>query len=129
MPTVAIAVLLLLHVPPDVALVSVADCPVQITEVPAIAPIAALMLTVVVLVQPVPIVYVITEVPGALPVTTPVVLPMVATDVVADVHVPPDEAEASVVVLPTQVFVVPVMAAGRFITENDLLVLQPPVNV
>lgn len=129
MPTVAIAVLLLVHVPPDVALVSVAVCPVQITEAPAIALIAAFMLTVAVLLQPVPIAYVMVEVPVAIPVTTPVVLPIVATDVVADVHVPPEVAEASVVVLPTQVVVLPVMAAGRFITENDLLVLQPPGNV
>lgn len=125
----AIAVLLLVHVPPDVALVSVAVCPVQITEAPAIALIAAFMLTVAVLLQPVPIAYVMVEVPVAIPVTTPVVLPIVATDVVADVHVPPEVAEASVVVLPTQVVVLPVMAAGRFITENDLLVLQPPGNV
>lgn len=125
----AIAVLLLVHVPPDVALVSVAVCPVQITEAPAIALIAAFMLTVAVLLQPVPIAYVMVEVPVAIPVTTPVVLPIVATDVVADVHVPPEVAEASVVVLPTQVVVLPVMATGRFITENDLLVLQPPGNV
>lgn len=128
-PTVAIAVLLLVHVPPGVELVSVAVCPVQTTDGPAIEPMAELMFTVVVLLQPVPTAYVIKDVPLAMPVTIPVVLPIVATEVVADDHVPPDVVEASIVVLPTQVLVVPVMAAGRFITENALVVVQPPGKV
>ena len=54
--------------------------------------------------------YEITDEPAETPVTTPVAL-TVATEVLEDVQVPPDVADANCVVKPEQTFVAPVMAA------------------
>jgi hypothetical protein len=59
---------------------------------------------------------VITEVPDETPVMTPVVGLTVATDGVALLHVPPDGVLLSVVVDPTNTYVVPVMAVGKAFT-------------
>ena len=53
------------------------------------------------------------EVPTATPVTNPVEEITVATDVFPEVHVPPEDASVSVVVLPTHTDVVPVMAPAE----------------
>jgi hypothetical protein len=57
--------------------------------------------------------YVIFVVPAILPVAIPVVRPMLATAELSLVHVPPDVAERSVPMLPSQMAAGPVMAAGR----------------
>src|ERR1019366_9069008 len=80
LPTVATAVLLLLHVPPGVASVSVVVLPAQTVAVPVTDDGNAFTVTVAEAVQPPDVVYVIDAVPGAMPETTPV-LPTVATAV------------------------------------------------
>jgi hypothetical protein len=84
------------QVPPDVVLLRHAVAPMHTELVPVIAAGAGDTKTVVVLVQPEPSEYVITELPVATPHTTPVVEPMTATAVLLLVHVPPVDALLSV---------------------------------
>jgi hypothetical protein len=65
---------------------------------------------------------VIVTVPEATPVTTPVVEPTVAIAVLLLLHVPPDVALLSVVILPGHTLAVPVMGDnGLFLkTETEL---------
>lgn len=70
--------------------------------------------------------------PVATPLITavvPVVAPMVATPVEPLVHVPPDVVELNVVVLPTHIPNVPVIAAGGGLTVTVLVAVQPDVEV
>ena len=67
----------------------------------------------------------IIAVPAATPLTTPVVEPMVAIPVLLLLHVPPDVMSLSVVELPTQTLVVPVMGAGDELTNMLNTVKQP----
>ena len=76
-PTVAAAVLLLLQVPPVVASLKVTVDPAQTLPETVIADIG-LTVTVCIAVHPVVAVYVIFEVPLAIPVTTPEAEPTVA---------------------------------------------------
>jgi hypothetical protein len=69
--------------------------------------------------------YVIVAVPALTPVTTPDAVPTIATPVLLLLHVPPVEASARVVVLPTHVVSVPVTGSIAF-TVTTTLVLQPP---
>jgi hypothetical protein len=78
--TVATTPLLVLHVPPEVASVSIVVLLVQTVAVPVIAAIAPIF-TVVVLLQPVASVYVIKVLPELTPVTMPDDDPIVATPV------------------------------------------------
>jgi preprotein translocase subunit Sec61beta len=84
---------------------------------------------------PVPvIVYVITEVPAATPVTAPVLEPIVATAGVAEVQAPPVTVELSVEEPFEQIAVVPeiVPADGAAVTVTVAVVetfAQPPVPV
>ncbi len=110
LPTMAFAVLLLDHVPPGVALLSVMVAPGQTDDAPVVAE-SGFMVTVVVVIQPLLIKYVIVAVPADTPVTTPVV-PTDATLVLLLLQVPPDVALDSVVVVPAQIEVVPVIAVG-----------------
>jgi hypothetical protein len=66
-----------------------------------------------VLIQPPGNVYVIVVLPTATPVATPVFRPMVAIAVLLLLHVPPASASDNEVVVPTQVFSVPLIAAGN----------------
>jgi hypothetical protein len=50
---------------------------------------------------------------------------MVATEVLLLVHVPPETALLSNVVLPTHTAVPPVMAAGDVVTVTTVVTLQP----
>jgi hypothetical protein len=109
---VATAGVELLHVPPAVTSLSVVVDPWQTEEVPAIAAGKGLTVTVLVIKQPVGIVYEITDVPPDIPVTTPEEL-IVATASVALLQVPPGVASLSVVVDPAQTVDVPVIAAGK----------------
>jgi hypothetical protein len=63
--------------------------------------------------------------PGATPVTIPLTKPTVATEGLALVHVPPGVASFNVVVEPTHVCVVPVMAAGMGFTVKVVAVVHP----
>lgn len=64
-------------------------------------------------------------VPLETPVTVPLPDPIVAIRVFAVLHVPPDAVFAKVVVAPTQVVLVPVIAAGVRFTVNTEVVKQP----
>jgi hypothetical protein len=77
-PAVAIKVLLLVHVPPPTVLPNVVVCPTQVRRMPVIIPGALFTVTRRVAVQPDVPVKVISDVPGAMPVTTPDVSPAVA---------------------------------------------------
>ena len=109
---VAIPVLLLLQVPPAVALVRVVVVAGHALSVPPIPGGAELILTIVVALQPEADEKLIVEVPAATPVTMPEEEPMVATEVLLLVHVPPLVASVSVVVWPVHTLVVPAIAAG-----------------
>ncbi len=95
-PMVATLVLLLLHVPPDVALDSVVELVSQMMAVPPIAAGTELMVTICVAIQPATE-YVIRAVPEVTPVTTPVVPSTVALPLLL-LHVPPvNELDSDVV--------------------------------
>ena len=116
--TVAVAVLLELHTPPDVVLASVVVLPTHTDVVPVIAATTgnALIVTVAVteLVQPFAFVYVyvIVLVPADTPVTTPVIEFTVATAALLLVHTPPAVVLVNAVVEPIHAFGVPPIAAN-----------------
>ena len=111
--TVATPVTLLAHVPPLVALVSVVEFPWHTIIVPVIG-VSRFTVSVIVLEQPAPVVYVIVVVPMATPAAMPVPLLIVAVEVLLLVHVPPLMALLSLVVPPTHTIVVPVIGATGF---------------
>lgn len=121
---VAIVVDPLLQVPPGVALVKVVVNPTQTLAVPVIAAGSALTVTTVVDVHPPGNVYVIVAAPALTPETTPLDDPTTATDVVLLFQEPPP-AHASVIVLPVQTFVGPVMGPGADTTLTVPVTLQP----
>jgi hypothetical protein len=100
--TVAIPVLALAHVPPVVPSVNVMVEPTQTGDDPGIVDGVVLTVTMVVVVQPVPREYVISDVPDMIPATTPVPPTTVATVVVPLVHVPPVVPSVNVIVVPEQ---------------------------
>jgi hypothetical protein len=129
--TVATAVLLLLHVPPGLVLLSVVVCPTQVVSEPVIAFGGGFTVTVVIRVQPVPSVYVITAVPGGAeetPVTMPLT-PTVAIDGALVVHVPPTGRQLSVVVNPSHTFGLPVISPGNANTVVVITLRQPVAAV
>ena len=97
LPAVAIAGLLLLHVPPGVASVKVIEEPTHTLPGPTIANGERLTVTIAVLIQPAAEVYVIVDVPGVTPVTTPDAESTVATTILLLFHVPPAESVRAVV--------------------------------
>ena len=126
-PTVAIAVLPLLQVPPAVASDSVTDAP----DGNVVLPVTGNMLftvTVAKTLQPPTVVYVIFAVPAPTPVTTPLPEPTVATPVLPLVHAPPP-ASLSVMVRPAHTGVFPVMAAGVGLTVITVVVIQPELTL
>ncbi len=115
---VATFVLLLVHVPDVVILLSVTDPPWHTVEGPVIGA-TALTVTVITELQPPPAAeYVIRAVPVDTPVTMPLDDPTVAIVVFVVVHVPPGVALLSVVVLPTHIAVVPVIGLLPDVTLN-----------
>jgi len=70
---------------------------------------------------------VIEDVPAAMPFTVPVDEPIVATPELLLLHVPPDVAELSVLLLPVQMPVVPVIEAGVLFTVNVVVAMQLPM--
>ena len=111
---VATAVVILLQVPPPVASDNVIADVSQKGTFPVIATGCVFTVTICAATQ-LPIVYDITDVPTALPVTTPPTV-IVATVVVPLLHTPPLMASVSAVVKPTQTEGVPVIAAGCVFT-------------
>lgn len=109
-PTVPIAVLLLLHVPPGNELDSVVVDPKHAINIPVIAPGVGVTVTIAKELQPATV-YNIDAVPGVIPVTTPVVGVTVATPVARLLQVPPPLELANVVVYPAQTDMGPVMDA------------------
>lgn len=117
------------HVPPGVVLLNVVVCPTHVVSVPVTGFGLAFTITVTVLVQPVPTVYVIVAVPGTTPVTIPVVGPTVAMVVALDVHAPPVGVQLSVVVDPTHTFGLPVIIPGNENTVTTAVLRQLVGNV
>ena len=129
-PTVASAVLPLLHVPPDVASVNVVVRPIQ-TLTPNKGRIlagAVLTVTTAVVKQPVESVYVLTVVPGDTPFTIPEVDPTVATESVLLVHVPPPPSLSVVVPVP-QIESVPEIGDAAVFTDIRAVAEQPAPEV
>ena len=128
-PTVAILVSVLLHIPPPVRSISVVVAPGQTVYVPRIAPAVrnGLTVTTVVAIQPVDNVKVIVAVPvPGPPVTKPEPLTVAIPGALVP-HVPPP-ASVNAVVRPTQTNVVPVIAEGNGFTVTTAVVRQPVPN-
>jgi hypothetical protein len=124
---VPVAVGVLLHTPPGVALAIAMQSPTHTWVLPVIGPGADTTVTVVVAGQPVESVYVIAEVPNANPFTIPV-LPMVAIVVLPLLHVPPPTLLLSVVVDPRQTTGLPDIGAGVANTVTALVTKHPPIE-
>jgi hypothetical protein len=125
---VAIAVLLLLHVPPGVVLVNVVLVPTH--TLPSVGDIpAGVVLTVMALVtkQPVAVmVYVIVAIPVVTPFTTPPAVTL-ATAALLLLHVPPGVALVQVVLSPIHIDVdPPVIAPGVTFTVTSLTAVHVP---
>src|ERR1043165_8763955 len=121
--------LLLLHVPPIVALLSVRVPPTHTLKVPVIAAGNGDTVTTAVVKHPVAgIVYVMVVVPTAPPVANPVPERMVATPVVLLIHTPPEVVLLRVATVPGHSVIVPVMAAGSGFPVA-VLVVEHPVTV
>ena len=126
-PTVATAVLLLVHTPPPTPLVSIADEPTHTDDdTGEIAVGVVSTVTILVAEQPFTV-YDIAAVPAVIPVTVPV-LPTVATPVAPLLHVPPGVGSVSDAVAPTQILTVPgLMAEGLGLTVTVAVTKQVPV--
>ena len=129
LPMFAIVKLLLSHVPPAVALVTVVVEPIQTLNAPAEATGTIFTVSTAVLVQPVDAVYVIIVVQGATVVTKPVPAAIVATEPVELSHVPPATLFVRVVVAPSQMLSAPPIAGGETILVTLYVDLQPVGSV
>ena len=127
-PIVATEVAVLLQMPPLVASVSNVADPSHKEKLPSIAVGCVFTVTVAVAAQ-LPIVYDTVEVPVLilLAVTVPPVL-IVATVVVTLLHTPPPVASVSVIELPWQMGVLPLMAAGKVVTVAICVATQLPIR-
>ena len=129
MPAEAIAVLLLVHVPPFTASLNVASEPAQTFDGPEIVDGGGTTVSVVAAAQPVLSVNVILVVPAVSPDTMPVDDVIVATVLLLLVHVP--GAEASLSVVPAAVHIIgrPVIAAGNGLITTPSNAMQPLLRV
>ena len=114
-PTIALDVLLLTHVPPDSAFVSVAEAPMHTVDGPEIVPGEVDTVTTVAVEQPVSV-YVIPAVPAATVVSTPEAEPTEATDIFPLDHVPPEGMPESAEVPPAHTVPAPLIAVGEAFT-------------
>ena len=110
--TDAMITLSLVHVPPGVVLDNVVVRPTHTSAIPSIGAGRPLIVTTMEALQPVPIAYVMATVPAEAPVTTPEVASTVATVISLLDHAPPLIALLRVVVSPTHVTGVPLIAPG-----------------
>jgi len=114
--TVAIAVLLLVQVPPEGVPTNDRGVPIHVELPPEIeAPDTTVIVRVAL--HP-PELYVMTTAPDAMPLTTPVLL-MVAMDGLLVLHVPPPGVAVSDMVVPIQTELLPLITALAF-TVTDL---------
>ena len=104
-----------LHVPPGEGSVSAVTAPSQIVAVPEIGDGVGFTVTVAVTKQPVPRIYDTVVMPAITPVNTPELL-IVATEVELLLQVPPVVKLLSVIVVPLQTNVGPIMATGFGLT-------------
>ena len=116
--------MLLVQVPPVVALLNVVVAPAHIGVVPVIDAGKGFTTTEAVTVQLAPEVNVIVALPAETPVTMPVEDPMVATELVPLLHVPPLPS-VNVVVDPTHTVVVPPIADGDALIVTSFVSLHP----
>jgi hypothetical protein len=128
-PTVATAGLLLLHVPPVIALVNVLHEPSHTCGVPVIGYGARMMVTTFVAIHPVDKVYTIVTVSTELPVITPVTGSMDATNGLVLLHVPPGGVLAIVVDVRLQKPLLPVIGVGSGFTVTTAVRTQPVLMV
>lgn len=129
-PMGAMALLLLLHVPPPVVLVNVAAIPEQILVAPLIVAGLAFIVTSCIAKQPVAdSLYVIVAVPADTPVTIPLVVGIVAIAVLLLLHVPPVVVLVRVVAAASQRLADPEMAAGVAATFTAIDRKQPGETV
>jgi len=110
---VAVAVVLLVQLPPPGASLNIIKEPVQTNVGPAMVPGTGLIVTAETVLQPGANEYVIADIPAAIPVTTPVEETMVAIVVLALVQLPPDAVLESVVVAPWQIEAMPVLGISE----------------
>ena len=120
-----IAVLLLAHEPPVAASVSNVDAPGHTTGEPSIGEGSGLTVTTAVIMQPVPIVYVIFTVPAVPPVTVTEPAIVILPVPVPVLHVPPPGVSLSVVVEPEQTVSEPIIGTGKVFTVTTAVVIQP----
>lgn len=119
-PTIAIVVLLLLHVPPPTSLNDVVE-PEHTVSVPSIAVGKGSTVNTAVIRQPVDKVYVTVSNPGVTPFAMPVPPPIVALPLLS-VHVPPVAASLKFVVDPTHTDKIPFIAPGNALTVTIAVV-------
>ena len=100
-PTVAIAVLLLLHETPPTASLRVIVDPAQTDVLPEIGPGVTSTVTLPVAVQPDGMMYVMASMPVLTPVTVPVTDPIVAINTLLLLQIPPVTVSVSVVLFPS----------------------------
>lgn len=124
-PTVAIAGLLLVHVPLGTGWLSVVVNPSHTLNVPVIATGAGVTVTTIVDVQPALNAYVIVVVPGLIPVTMPVAEPIVPTDGVLLAQLPPGVLFVNVICEPTHTLVGPTIGAAAETTVITMVTAQP----
>ena len=123
-PTIATVVSPLLHVPPLTEPVNVFVVPVHKPVAPVITGIGSTLIVLVT--AQLPIAYVITAGPDAIPVIIPDAEPIVAAVPVV-VHVPPLTPSVSVIDAPAHTAASPPMAAGAGFTVTGLVAEQPVV--
>ena len=128
-PTVAMATLLLVHEPPRVASVRLVVAPAQTVAAPEMAEGVGFTVMIVVVLQPVGNAYVITLVPGAIPVSTPVPDPITATVTSPLLHAPGTEGSVRVTDVPVQTVAGPFIARGSEFTVTVVVAKHPADKV
>lgn len=126
-PTVAMAVLPELHLPPSVVSISVIDEPEHTVWLPMM-PDTGLIMIVVMAAQPELRVYEINTVPEPKAVTAPDVPPTTAMYLLPLAHTPPGVPLLNVIVLPTHTVAGPVIAVGDGTTVTVVLAVHPAIS-
>jgi hypothetical protein len=107
---VAIAVLLLIHVPPGVVLPKLTVAPWHIVKVAAVIGKGEGFTVTTVVISPQSVLYVIFAVPADTPFTIPLAAPIDTTATLSLLQMPPLVRLASVIEVPAHIFVLPVIA-------------------
>ncbi len=128
-PTVACAILLLLHVPPDVGSLRLTVAPLAHTVAgPVMAKGEGLTVISQVALQPAGNLKLMVSAPGLTPVTIPVE-PTIAKDVLLLLHAPPVVVSVKGVSNPLHTVGEPVIAAGCGFTDTSNVLVQPDGTV